>query len=162
MLVKFIVCTVFCFCTCYFGIEYVRLAKEKIQMISDYIFFANSLKSAVIYSGENVFEFFEKIKNSAREFCEFAKTNKNNGILWAIDNYKARNVQEKECLRILRQSLITTELSSDVLGIGNTLEQAVMELEELKKQTQEDYKGKIKIAPSLGLLCGLFAVILFI
>lgn len=163
MLVKLLCIIVLCFCAWFFGKGYSDVLKDRISLVNEYIIFCKELKSAVAYSGKNVYAFLEKNKlKYTREFCNFLIQNKAFGIEKALQKYESINKDEEKCIGILSQALTFIENSSDIEGISELLIGAGESLENHKKQIQEEYKGKIKTAPSIALISGLFIALVLI
>lgn len=163
MLIKFLCVIVFSFCAWYFGKNFSDVLKDRISLVDEYIVFSKELKSAVSYSGKNIYDFLEtnKLKHTT-EFSNFLIKNKTIGIEKSLEKYKIKNKDEEICISALKEALVFIENSSDIEGIGQLLIGAEENLENHKKQIQEEYKGKIKIAPSIALIGGLFIALVLI
>ncbi len=133
---------------------------EKIKMIESYILFMNKFKSAVKFSGINMYTFFEKNKDSYTEkFLDFLLTNKN---LVAINEFTTTNTVERKCISIISESFVVAENSSDMELISNSFENVIYKLTQFKNEFLEEHRGKMKTAPALGLIAGVFIAVLII
>lgn len=159
MLLKMIGGAVICIVTWLMGRCYSETIKEKIKTVEKYVTFAQNFKSAVGFSGKNMFSFFEETDLC---FCDFALKNKSKGIKTIFNEFETKEIEEKECLKILREALIFAENSSDIESIVCTLERAINDLGIYKKQLEEDLRGKIKTASPIGAMIGLFIAVLII
>jgi len=163
MLIKFISVIILSLCAWFFGKNYSDLLIEKIHIVEEYILFSKELKSAVYFSGKNVYEFFKNNKLKATEnFCTFLINNKTIEIMKSIKKFKPINNDEKICVDFLYEPLVFIENSSDTEVIAELLNSASENLLSYKLQIQEEYKGRIKTAPSITLICGLFIALVLI
>ncbi len=163
MLIKIACSVAVCICSWLLGVGYKNMLNENILIIEDYIKFAKALKSTVIYSGKNMFDFIKSNKSERlNSFSDYVTSNKNNGMEKILKEFKTSNIIEAECVKILHTALVFAESSSDASGIAEQLEEAINFLEQYKNETREVYCGKIKTAPSLAMIMGLFIAVLFI
>ncbi len=162
MAIKVLFGSVLCFCAYFIGREFARGINERILTVSDYILFIQTFKSSVTYSGINMFDFFARCCGREKNFTDFLLENKSSGIKDSVENYKSQNSVEGKCVEIIKPSLLFAQESSDVIGIGALLEEAVLSLEIYKKQLQEELNGKIKTAPRLALMIGVFIAVLLV
>ncbi len=163
MLIKTFCVIVLCFCAWFFGKSFSDVLKDRINLVDDYIIFSKELKSAVGFSGQNIYDFLQvnKLKHTSL-LCDYLIEQKSIGIEKALENYKSKNQDEEKCIEIIKQTLVFIEHSSDIEGISQLLAGVAESLEIHKKQIQEEYKGKIKTAPSIALIGGLFIALVLI
>ncbi len=163
MLIKLFCAMAICVCSWLLGNGYKASLNEKIKIVEDYISFAITLKSAVMYSGKNLYNYVENLRSERlrRFFCCLIE-NKNAGIEECLKKYEPVSRQERECINILYPSLVLLETSSDVYGISEQINESISLLEIYKNEIREAYCGKIKTAPSLALITGLFIAVLLI
>ena len=88
--------------------------------------------------------------------------NKKFGLKVGIENYKCKNKVDFECVNKAKEALLFAEESSDVSGIANMIEEAIISLKNYKQHLEEELYGKIKTAPRLALMAGLFVSVLLI
>ena len=163
MLIKIICVFIICFASWFFGNMYSDTLNNRIKLIDKYIILLKEIKSNVYYSGKNIYEFLT-IKSYQKDngFCAFLLKNKEKGFENTIKEYVPLNEEEKICINELYDSFVFLENSSDAESISELLQSAIINLEDYKKQIQEEYKGKIKISPFLFLLFGLFIALVLI
>ena len=133
---------------------------EKVKIIESYILLLNKFKSAVVFSGINMYSFFIKNKNVYTEkFLDFLLLKKN--ILY-INEFNGANEIEKNCINIISDSFLLAEISSDTELISNSFDEGIYKLTQYKKEYLEEHRGKMKTASTLGLIAGIFIAVLII
>ncbi len=163
MLLKLICACVICAGMWTVGREYADHIRSKAVLIGDYLFFTEEMKSAVMFSGKNMYEFFGGIADGgAAEFCRFAYAERGSGMRRILNGYPATCKEEKECLKILSEALCAAEESSDASRIAALLETCACTLKGYKQQIEEENRAKVKTAPSVALMLGLFTAVLII
>ena len=163
MLVKLICTTTIVFCTWFFGISYSQILRDRVKLVDSYVFFLTELKSAITYSGKNIYDFLSENKQKyTRSISEFLILNKDAGIKKTIKDFKCSNNDEQKCVDLISDLMSFIENSSDINVIADLIDLACQNIDNYKKQIQEEYKGKIKIAPSISLICGLFIALVLI
>jgi hypothetical protein len=163
MLIKIACATAICICSWLLGNGYKNSLSEKIKIIEEYISFSIGLKSAVSFSGKNLYEYIKNSKfKHLKAFGDYLCENKDIGIEKNIKSYISLSLIEKECIEKMEPSLLLLESSSDVYGIAEQLDESIRMLELYKNEIREAYCGKIKTAPSLALITGLFVAVLLI
>ena len=88
--------------------------------------------------------------------------NKAVGLEGAIKNFTPINQEETFCIDSLLDAFVILENSSDAENISDAISCAIEKLNEHKKQLWEEQKGKIKTAPFIFLLMGLFIALVLI
>ncbi len=163
MLVK-IICTItIMICTWFFGISYSQILKDRVKLVDAYVLFLTELKSVITYSGKNIYEYLSENKQKyTKNFCEFLIINKDAGIKKTIKDFKCSNNDEQKCIDLIIDLMSFIESSSDINAIADLIDLSCENIVNYKKQIQEEYKGKIKIAPSISLICGLFIALVLI
>lgn len=145
------------------GIDYVHRLNGNIRTVDGYILLLQRIKSAVEFSSKDIFRVLGENENEyTKRFTEHLLYEKSNPIAVAIQGYSAVNSVEGECIGCVKESLILIEGSSDKEFISDIIEESLLRLRLYQKQIQEEYRGKIKIAPSVCLVTGIFAAVLII
>ena len=163
MLIKFLCVIVICFSSWFLGKMYSESLISKINLVEKYIKLLKEIKSNVCYSGKNVYDFLAvQSYDKTNNFCSFLLKNKDVGFEKAIKAYAPENEEEKFCVSALFEAFVFLENSSDTEGISDLILCAIEKLSEYKKQLGEEYKGKIKTAPPIFLLFGLFIALVLI
>ncbi len=163
MLIRLICACVICVGMYETGKEYSDYIRKKAELVGSYLFFASEMKSAVMFSGKNMYDFFEKFdRGRAGVFCRFAHSRQNAGMKRILDEYSASCKEEKECLKILAEALYTAESSSDASQIAASLDMCVHTFMRYKQQIEEENRAKVKTAPAVALMLGLFVAVLII
>lgn len=163
MLIKFICVLIICFSSWFLGKMYSETLSNKINLVEKYIILLKEIKSNVYYSGKNIYDFLGvKNHDKTNKFCVYLLENKENGFENAIKNYTPKNKEEQFCVDSLYEAFVFLENSSDSDSISDLISCTVEKLQEYKKQLGEEYKGKIKTAPEIFLLCGLFIALVLI
>ncbi len=163
MLLRIISAGLICLGAWYLGMEYSIIIKQRIRVVKDYIALTAGLKSAVKYSGKNIYTYLKTVNTgAARNFCAFACKNREKGLAYIFEEYESANLVEHNCLEMLKENFLFAENSSDAEGIAFLLAENCEELERYRKSLEEEYRGKIKTAPSIALILGLFAAVLVI
>lgn len=133
---------------------------EKIKIIDSYILFLKNFKSAVVFSGTNMYSFFLKNKDdNIRNFLDFLIKKRN---VKDIYRFEGINKIENKCIDLISESIILAEKSSDSELISNYFEESISKLNYYKNEIVEEYRGKIKTAPSIGAVVGMFIAVLVI
>ncbi len=160
MLLKLMGGIVICIGTWYLGKNISENYLDNMKIIDDYLLFLNNFKSAVAFSGMNMYEFFERNDISGVEnLLEFLLIKRNT---CEIKNFKGKNVLEDKCVNLVSQALMLAQRSSDTKVISDIIDQSINELNRCKKEFWEEHCGKIKTAPKIGLISGLFVAVLVI
>ncbi len=134
--------------------------KDKIKIIDSYIAFIKNFKSVVLFSGTNMYVFFSKNQdNNTKKFLNFLIDRKCNSALF---EFKGANKIEDKCISLISESIILAEKTSDRELISDFLEECAYKLTCFKKEIMEEYRGKIKTAPSVGLMFGIFIAVLIV
>ena len=163
MLLRVISAGVICLGAWYLGMEYSFIIRHRIRIVTDFMALAAGFKSAVKYSGKNMYDYFQTVHTgAAKNFCTFACENRGKGLAYIFQHYESGNVVESNCMELLKQNFLFTESSSDIEGISLLLEEVYEALAAYRKSLEEEYRGKIKTAPSIALILGLFAAVLII
>lgn len=163
MLLRVISAGIICLGAWYLGIEYSFIIRYRIRVVKDFIAFTAGFKSAVKYSGKNMYTYFKTVHTgAAKNFCTFACENRGKGLAYIFDHYESANLVESNCVELLKQNFLFAESSSDIEGISLLLEETGEALTTYRKSLEEEYRGKIKTAPSIALILGLFAAVLII
>ena len=163
MLIKFICALIICFSSWFLGKMYAETLKNKVNLVEKYIILLKEIKSNVYYSGKNIYEFLNvQTFDKSNKFCVHLLKNKESGLANAIKTYSPLNKEEQFCVESSYEAFKFLENSSDTEGISDLISCAVEQLQEYKKQLWEEYKGKIKTAPHMFLLCGLFVSLVLI
>ena len=160
MLLKFLGGLVIIFGTWLLGKNIAEGYCENIKIIDSYILMIKSFKSAVFFSGINMYEFFYKnnFKYTERLF-KYLSEKRN---IKEIVNFKGVNGTEDKCISLISESFLLAEKSSDRELISEYLEECLLKLSQLKKEMMEDYRGKIKTAPMIGAIIGIFIAVVII
>ncbi len=159
MFLKLIGAMLLCLGCWYAGKCYSQNYNERIRLIDEYISFTLSLKSAIGFSGMTLRSFFERnMGKYTQRFSEICL--KEDDILNNIKCFEPINKEEAECVQIVTDFLEIAEHSSDIQIIMDIADEAVSHLTLYKKQITEEYCGKIKISPEIGLLVGVFVAVL--
>ncbi len=134
--------------------------RENIKIIDSYILLIKNFKSAVSFLGINMYDFFCKnhFKHTEKLF-EFLSDKRN---VKEIKKFKGVNQTEDKCISLITESFLLAEESSDRELISEYLEECLLKLEQLKNEMMEDYRGKIKTAPVLGAIIGIFIAVVII
>ena len=163
MLLRIISAGILCLGAWYLGMEYSFIIKHRIRVVKDYITLTAGLKSAVKYSGKNIYAYLKTVNTgAAKNFCSFACENREKGLAYIFEQYESINLVESNCIDMLKENFLFAENSSDVEGIALFLAETCETLEAYRKSLEEEYRGKIKTAPSIALILGLFAAVLVI
>ena len=134
--------------------------KEKVKTIESYILLLHKFKSAVIFSGINMYRFFEKNKDLYTEkFLNYLLLKKN---IFYIYEFNGANLIEKNCIDIISDSFLLAETSSDTELIANSFDEGIYKLTQYKKEYLEEHRGKMKTASMIGLVAGVFIAVLII
>lgn len=132
----------------------------RLDLIEKYILFLKSFKSAVCFSGINMYTFFEKYDCARiKPFLQYLIDKKD---MEKIKDFKGENQQEDKCLDIIGNVLLLGQTSSDTKAISDFSDEAVLQLSRYKKEFLEEYNGKIKTAPAIGLVVGMFVAVLIL
>lgn len=163
MLLRLISAGLICLGAWYIGVEYSLVIRHRFKVVKDFTALAAGLKSAVKYSGRNIYAYLASIHTGAAKcFCAFACEKRERGLAYIFEQYESANFVESNCVEILKESFLFAETSSDAEGIALLLEEACETLEAYRKSLEEEYRGKVKTAPSIALILGLFAAVLII
>ena len=139
MLIRFLVGIMLSLCAWRVGKEYSDHLVEEIRKIDEYILFNEELYSAVAYSGKSIRAVVEENKR----YENFLK-------------------DKNEYGKMMSQILQRAETCSDAQCVAQMLKDACEKLKNIKRRTEEEYRGKIKTAPAIGLLAGIFFAVLLI
>ena len=160
MLLKIMGIFIICIGSWYVGKCFANTYDERIYLIEDYIIFTQSLKSAIGFSGMTLYNFFKKDNGKyTRNFSTYCISSENN-VVTEAKKYKADNAEEKECVKMLVEVLVVAEKSNDIQVILDIAEEVISKLTLYKNIVREEYCGKIKTMPKLGLITGLFVAVL--
>lgn len=144
MYVKLFICFLLCAGGVFFGEIKAEGLRNKLRRAEEFAALFRRLKSAVEYSGENLY-------SAVKKESDFA------GIIDGIPQN-----EDKFCANVLLRTLKFSEKSNDIASAAANIKAAENEIEEYKKTKQEEYRGKIKAMPVLGLVAGLFISVLVI
>lgn len=133
---------------------------EQIKIIDSYIFFLQGFKSNVSFSCANMYSFFEKNKEQYTQSLLDYLIKKQD--ISSISDYKSQSEVERKCIYFISDCLIIAEKSSDTEFISNCFEEGILRLIQYKKDFLEENRGKIKAAPALGVVVGIFVSILLV
>lgn len=141
---KIFVCFLLCITGVLLGEFRAENLRKKLRRADEFAALFRRLESAVEYSGENLYSAVKREK-------DFVKI-----IDGLVEN------EDKFCANLLIKTLESAEKSNDIASAAANIKAAQKEIEEYKKTKQEEYRGKIKAMPALGLIAGLFVSVLII
>ena len=133
---------------------------EKIKTIEAFVLFVENFKSAVSFSGINMYAFFEK--NNEKHIKNFIDFLLKTRSMKSLKDFKSKNEVEEKCVSLIKEYFVVAENSSDAIHIANCLEEGKLKLLQYKNEFLEEYRGKMKIAPALGFITGMFIAVLII
>lgn len=138
-MIKILFCIAFCIGGIYCGGKISEEYKRRLKIIDESISLAERMRSAVEYSGESLYRVTEKEKYVFLEKdCD----------------------EKKFCTDKINKAVKDAEDSNGIQSAVNIITVAKKELEEYKTVKGEEYRGKIKVMPSLGLSAGLLVSVL--
>lgn len=140
-MIKLLLCIAVCICGVFLGGNISEEYKRRLKIIDGSIALVGRMKSAVEYSGENLYRVLEK-----ENFCSFEKECK----------------EKQYCLNVIKTAVKDAENSNGIQSAVNVITCAEKELEEYRKAEWEEYRGKIKVMPSLGFSAGLLVSMLIL
>lgn len=141
---KIVACFLFCLGGVLLGEFRAESLRKKLKRADEFSALFRRLESAVEYSGESLYSAVKREK-------DFAKI---------IDGVSEN--EDEFCANLLKKTLESAEKSNDIASAAANIKAAEKEIEEYKKTKQEEYRGKIKAMPALGLIAGLFISVLII
>lgn len=140
-MIKILFCIAFCIGGIYCGGKFSDEYKRRLKIIDISISLAEKMRSAVEYSGESLYRVIEKEKTVFSENdCE----------------------EKKFCTDKINKAVKDSEDSNGIQSALNIITVTKKELEEYKTAKREEYRGKIKVMPSLGLAAGLLISVLML
>ena len=139
---KIFACFLLCVCGILVGGIRAERLKKELRRTDEFSALLRRLESAVEYSGESLY-------NAIKREKEFA-------------NIQVPEKEDRFCSEVLMRTLALSEKSNDIASAAANIRAAEKEIEEYKKVKQEEYRGKIKAMPMLGLIAGLFISVLII
>ncbi len=158
MLLK-LFCGIFiCFGTWILGKNVSESYRQKIAIIEEYVAFLKNFKSNVTFSGLNMYDFLKKCKEPQNLITYLLE--KKDTI--DIKDFKGACIEEETCADIISEALIVAGTSSDTLSIADFIDEALLKLLQYKKEYLEECCGKIRTAPKIGLIVGMFFAVLIL
>lgn len=163
MIFKILICCLISFYAWCVGKKYAETMNNRVKIIDSYVSLFMAFKSAVLFSGIDIFRFFSKYyAEDLKELCVQITNCNENSFESALEKYECRCKEEEKCVESLKNILACAENSNDSEYVGDFISEQIILLEEYKKIIEEDYRGKVKIAPVVTLVIGLFASVLLI
>ena len=158
MLLKILGGIFICFGTWFLGKNVSESYRQKIEIIEKYVAFLKNFRSNVTFSGLNIYEFLKKCKEPQNLITYLLE--KKDTI--DIKNFKGSCIEEEKCADIISEALSVASTSSDTLAIADFIDEALLKLLQYKKEYLEECYGKIRIAPKIGLIVGMFVAVLIL
>lgn len=152
------------------GVYFSGRLKQKCRFLKDTAYMLEEIELMIGFESAEVWEIVERLAKNKRFYeLDFIKNISEKktvcsdfGILWEESvercQYGFLNAEEVEFIKDIGRKLG----KSDTSGQLNSIRYEKAELEKMIRSADEDESRKSKLYRSLGVLCGAFAVIIFI